>query len=232
MKSHSTHQAPNSLYSLLHTHRWFFVPFLLFLATTAILLAIYPTGHWVLYFSERRSPFWDQFFMIGTRFGEEWAFIGVLLISLLWINYRHSLSIPILGIVVTSVSALTKKAYHHPRPLRYFREQGLEEQLNLVSGFHVNSGMTSFPSGHTMAAFALFTFFALNARHKKFVGLGLFLLALMVGISRIYLTQHFLKDIFWGSVLGLVLGILLHYAQAWLGKKAWLERRIIKKKRA
>ena len=38
-----------------------------------------------------------------------------------------------------------------------------------------------------------------------------FLLALIVGISRIYLFQHFLKDVFFGGILGILVAQFIDY---------------------
>lgn len=227
MNRSSTKRLPKSLHEVLHENRGFFFPFLLFLATSIILLAIFEQGYWVLYFGAHRTPFWNTFFLWGTKLGEEWTFVAVVFIALIWIRYRAAITVPILGIIVTVVSYLAKKGFQHPRPLRYFRDLGLEDQLNLIEGIHINSGPTSFPSGHTMAAFALFTFLALNSRGKHWTGPLCFGLALVVGISRIYLSQHFLKDVFLGAMIGTTLGLLFHYGQAFWGRKKWLDRRLV-----
>jgi len=70
----------------------------------------------------------------------------------------------------------------------------------------------SFPSGHTTVAFAFFFALALCTRHRKMSALY-FVCALVLGYSRIYLSQHFLKDVFFGSVIGTV-GTLVIFAEA------------------
>jgi membrane-associated phospholipid phosphatase len=227
MNNSSTKALPSGLHPVLSGNRWFFMPFLLFLMGSMILLSVYEQGYWVLYFGANRSPFWNTFFLIGTRLGEEWAFIGIFLLSLIFLRYRVAITIPILAGMTTLVSFLAKKGFQHPRPLRYFRDMGLEDQLNLIEDIHINSGPTSFPSGHTMAAFALFSFLALNSPTKKWTGPLCFLLALTVGVSRIYLSQHFLKDVFLGALLGTTLGLLFFYLQRYWGNKAWLDKRLL-----
>jgi membrane-associated phospholipid phosphatase len=59
----------------------------------------------------------------------------------------------------------------------------------------------SFPSGHTTSAFALATTIAIISKDKK-IGLFCFILAALTGYSRIYLGQHFLEDVGFGSLLG------------------------------
>jgi membrane-associated phospholipid phosphatase len=70
----------------------------------------------------------------------------------------------------------------------------------------------SFPSGHTMAAFGLYAALAFYAK-KWYQAFGLFFLALLVGYSRIYLSQHFLVDVIFGAMLG-CLAALVGFAGA------------------
>ena len=60
----------------------------------------------------------------------------------------------------------------------------------------------SFPSGHTVSAFALFAFFAFLSKNKY--GFIWLIFAVLTAFSRIYLCQHFLIDTFAGSVIGTV----------------------------
>jgi undecaprenyl-diphosphatase len=62
---------------------------------------------------------------------------------------------------------------------------------------------TSFPSGHTATSFACAT--ALAAGYPE-QSAPLFLAALLVGLSRIYVGQHFPSDVAGGAVTGTVLG--------------------------
>lgn len=66
----------------------------------------------------------------------------------------------------------------------------------------------SFPSGHTTAAFSLAAGFAFN-----FPPLALILISLagLIGISRLYLGQHYPTDVFVGAILGTVSAAWVHY---------------------
>lgn len=59
----------------------------------------------------------------------------------------------------------------------------------------------SFPSGHTAAGFSLATNYAMF--YPQFV-LPLALYAVLVGVSRIYLGQHYPTDILAGAILGTI----------------------------
>jgi membrane-associated phospholipid phosphatase len=60
----------------------------------------------------------------------------------------------------------------------------------------------SFPSGHTSAAFALFVCLVLITP-RKWTPLWM-ILAWATAYSRIYLSQHFLEDILFGSMIGML----------------------------
>lgn len=215
----------DSFYETLRKNRVYISLFLIWLITIVLLLALVPKGHWILQFSDHRTPFWDSYFFWGTKLGEEWAIIGAALL-LCFVRFRAAITLPLLGIGVMITSAVTKKLFHHPRPLRVFTDEGMADLLTFVEGVDVHSGPTSFPSGHTMAGFALYTFLALNIGRKNWTGMLFFLLAVTVGLSRVYLVQHFLEDVYMGSVIGVFLAICFYYLQNHLGKKAWLDKKL------
>lgn len=183
-----------------------------FILVGGILLLSLEQGAGIFYFNNHRSYWGDLFFKYFTKVGEELAFI-LIFIALLFYRFRHALYIPILGIVVTIVSALSKSYFHHDRPSLYFRKLQLFDQINPVEGVFLNGGTTSFPSGHTMAAFALYSFLAFCLIQKRGMALLLFLIALLVGISRIYLVQHFIKDVYLGAIMGVLLAVCAYFLQ-------------------
>ncbi len=202
-----------SLRQLIRENIIFFSAFLGYLLLGAILLNLIKQGDEVMYFSDRRSPFGDAFFRNATKMGEEWAFLGGAVLLLFYRYYRSAIYIPLIGALVTLASYLSKVYFAHERPSLYFRNLGILDQINIVEGIHLNGGANSFPSGHTMAAFALYAYLALCLPHKRWAGALFFLLALLVGISRIYLVQHFLKDIYLGAIMGVLIALPFYYFQ-------------------
>ncbi len=63
----------------------------------------------------------------------------------------------------------------------------------------------SFPSGHTSSSFAFAT--AVFANNKKY-GIAAYVLAAVIGFSRIYLGVHYCTDVLAGAVLGIIYGII------------------------
>lgn len=185
-------------------NKWFFTAFAAFLVLGALGLIFIPQGNEILFFSNYRSLAGDYFFRFITRLGEGVAFLAVFLL-LLAVHYRHSLLVLATGLAVMGLSYLGKQFFAHDRPVRFFKKIDKLDEINLVDGVELASGATSFPSGHTFAAFALFTLLALLAPQKRWLALLFFTLALLVAISRIYLVQHFLKDVYVGAILGVIL---------------------------
>lgn len=211
-------------------NQWFFIGFLLFILAGGGALLLIPQGEAVLWFSARRTDWWNLFFTYTTMAGEESGYLVVAL-GLLLVRYRSAIAIPVLGLLVTLVTAFAKNLFRHPRPVAWFEAQGLDDTLTFVEGVRVNmSQVSSFPSGHTMAGFALLAFLAFVLPHRRWVGLLCLVIALLIGVSRIYLVQHFLKDVYLGGILGVVCGVGMYFLHLLPGRtngrQRWWDRKI------
>jgi len=165
-------------------------------------------AHFLLWMFEWRYPAADYYFYYVTKLGEEHGFIffGILL----WISsWKKMLPVPILGIIVTIVSYVLKLFFQHERPSLYLQKINWEGAISVL-GYNTISGYHSFPSGHSMAAWALFTLMAAMIRKTWFSILSLFL-AVSVSISRVYLGAHFLQDVVAGAMVGFSLGYGVYY---------------------
>lgn len=68
----------------------------------------------------------------------------------------------------------------------------------------------SFPSGHTLFAFAAATIIFI---YNKKVGWLMYLFACIMGFSRLYLYVHFPTDVVFGAFLGVLLAIVSHFLE-------------------
>lgn len=212
---------------MLKANRFFFaLATLWFLSGLALVIAV-PHGDEVLFLNRNRTAAADLFFSAWTQMGEPAAYL-VSLFILLFVRYRSAMMIPLLGFFVSLLSFLFKEWFHYDRPFLHFSKAGLWHLFDPVVGIQVHGGANSFPSGHAMSAFALFTFVALNLPEKKKAGVLLLLSALLVGVSRIYLLQHFLRDVVFGSALGILLGISFYLTQNTFARQPnhWLDKRL------
>lgn len=188
------------------------LPFLIGYTFFALLLIVAiigsQQGDWVLYMSNYRTPFLNQLFKVWTLFGEEIFYIvAILLVSLK--SLRDGLMAIISVPFVMTIVFLLKTYLAHPRPRLYLDTIGKLADFQSIEGVHFIGGAMSFPSGHTAAGFAICTFLAITF-NKRLFQLFFLVLAVGVGISRIYLGQHFPKDVLFGSFLGIVIVLFSH----------------------
>ena len=108
------------------------------------------------------------------------------------------------GILTFLVTYLFKKILFHGS-YRPAMDVGTDS-LHLVEGVKIALWGT-FPSGHAITVFAVATVLCLYHRNKRLQYLWISL-ALIVALSRVYLSMHFLTDIFVGSVFGILIGIV------------------------
>ncbi len=191
---------------------WFFVPVLVYLLVGLGLAIQIPHGDEILLLNGlRKSPLNESFRAI-TYLGEAYAFVLIALIALAFRRYRAFGQVLAVGILLIPVSYFTKDFMAELRPLTLLQEQGRWDQVVIVPGVELASGKTSFPSGHTMTAFALYSLLALMLpyRFRKWAFFLAFT-AILVGFSRVFLVQHFLVDIVAGAGIGLSLSAALWY---------------------
>ena len=107
-------------------------------------------------------------------------------------------SLTVAGIVCN----LIKYIFGVSRP-KYFFLEGYE-RLNF---FNFEHKISSFPSGHTQAAFSLAVLFIIYFRRHFLI---IILLATMMGLSRIFMSMHFPSDLIAGAYLGSIVPILFY----------------------
>ena len=134
--------------------------------------------------------------------------IGVLF--LLFINPRTGWLI-VISYLFSSLIVQFSKHVLFPEAMRpYFYLKAIPE-FHAIPGF-LYYEFNSFPSGHTASAFALATLLSFSVKDNSLKSVGLLLGACLVGFSRTYLSQHFLVDITFGSIVGVLSVYLLQSA--------------------
>ena len=210
-----------SLRQFSRDNRWFFLGLGLSLLLAFWGMAAYDKGQILIWLSEYRSVWKNYYFRYATLLGEEYLYLA-LGIFFLFRNNARALGIASLGAGSMLLSAALKAYFARPRPLTYFTEVlGQPDLISLVPQVEVNTSWTSsFPSGHTLAAFALYGFMAFNSKHQ---GFKLFYLALglTVALSRLYLVQHFLEDVAAGAIAGTILAFGVYTWQLRWAQTNW-----------
>lgn len=174
------------------------------LACIATLILI-DKGNENLWMQRHRTDMLNSFFAVITKFGE-WVPISVFGIYLLVKHrskfYAASMAFLISDLVMVSL----KKWINAPRPLACLGNDLLCAPSVVEPLYH-----HSMPSGHTFTAFFVASLIGLNFNLKIHYQILCLLLAIFVGLSRVYLACHFLEDVFAGSILGVVGGLLSVY---------------------
>jgi membrane-associated phospholipid phosphatase len=204
---------------------YFILYIIVFLIATAVLSNI-NHGEETIFFSNRHTEFWDNFFTFCNRLGEPYAY-GALVLILLFYRFGYSVLIPMIGIVVGLVSEILKVSFRELRPYNFFNDAGRIAELNFVEGVKIFQDFTSFPSGHTMSAFAIYGFLAFLCHKNKYLQVFFIILATLVGFSRMYLLQHFLNDVIAGSLVGTYIAMVFYFLHVKFRKNTgWMSRKI------
>ncbi len=158
-----------------------------------------------------RSSLLDAFFLgvtkIAGSYGQLWVAIALLL--LIFKRTRRagiSLLIAYVGVFLLGQYVL-KTLISRPRPCQIDTAFPL-----LVS----RPSSSSFPSTHSAWAFGGAT--AIFLRHKK-AGIAAYVVAVLIGFSRLYLFLHFPTDVLFGALMGVALGFVADRLTAFGEKK-------------
>jgi membrane-associated phospholipid phosphatase len=162
-------------------------------------------------FSKNRTPFGDAFFRNWTHLGEEVPFIVLTIFFFIIGEKAWAWQFIVGGFVVLGVSLGLKELFSVPRPAVILEEMGYLADINLVQGVDILRGSTSFPSGHTAGAFCVWSLLAFRCAGNQLPQILCLLTAFLVGVSRVYLIQHFPEDALFGSAIGLAVAVAVHH---------------------
>jgi len=185
------------MFSLLKKNTAFFIPYFLCLLAGGVILCLWSKTDIHLYINSYHSPIADLFFSNWTTLG-----LGILIIPvafvLAFIRLRYMI-ISILGFALSGgLNDILKAVFRADRPAKVFEQ--LHQSLYFAPNVQIYSD-NSFPSGHTATGFCMFCLLALYTKNNSIKFLY-FLIALLIGYSRMYLSEHFLRDVYAGSIVG------------------------------
>ncbi len=151
----------------------------------------------------------EEVFEIITKFGEsQYYLIPCFFVFMVYRRKKEALgqkalylfsTIAVSGIIVNIIKAL----FGRIRPKLY-----LKEGLYGFDFFHIDYEYLSFPSGH--AATSLSLTIALGILYPKF-RYYLFVAGVIIAMSRVVITAHYLSDVFAGSYIGAIISIMLFH---------------------
>lgn len=150
-----------------------------------------------------RTPFFDTFFSIVTRLGEETLFTVAALVIFWCVDQKKGYFLLYVGLFGTVINQFLKMLCCIPRP--WVRDPNftiVESAREAATGY-------SFPSGHTQSITGVGLSVACFVKKHWQKALAI-LIVLLVGFSRMYLGVHTPADVGVSLVIGTVLVLIMH----------------------
>ncbi len=196
--------------------KWLIIPYLLVLCICLVIKLVFTRE--TIYFTVNaiNSPFADFLAPFVTDLGNGW-FAVIIAAVLALFSYRKAFLVVTSWGITAIVAQVLKYIFAAPRPKLYFKDQ--LSRIHFVKAVEILS-FHSFPSGHTVTAFSLAVLFTYWSKNKGW-GPVFLLMAIMVGYSRMYLSEHFFEDVTAGSVIGVIITVIWLY---WLDNRAFIQR--------
>ncbi|WP_439698959.1 phosphatase PAP2 family protein [Mucilaginibacter sp. AW1-7] len=196
---------------VLYRIRPFFLLYLIVLCACLVIKLIYTREQIFFVVNGWNSPWADYIEPYMTDLGDGLTAVTLSLVFLLF-SYRKFLLLASSYLLTGFVAQVIKYFADAPRPSLYFKDQWAP--VHTVKGVEILT-YNSFPSGHTTSAFSAAVVLAYLAT-KKGWGIPALLIAILIGYSRMYLTEHFFEDVIGGSAIGVIVTVL------WI---TWLENK-------
>lgn len=187
-----------------------------------IVLMTVPKAAIHLWINQYHSPVFDALFKTITIFGDGITAV-LLVVFLLFVRFRFALMMAVSNIACSVIVQSLKHTLFEGsvRPHEFFKNI---HPLYFVPGVDMYS-FNSFPSGHSATIFTTCTLLCFMVR-KQSLRCVLLFAAFLVAFSRVYLSQHFLGDIYAGSLIGVFAAYVI--ASFWNvpddSNQAWLNQ--------
>lgn len=158
------------------------------------------------YFFNNLAGQYRFFDIVVVFFAEyfQYLLVAIFLLLLFFSKYAKQEKLRIFWVTIIStivarlgVTELIRFFYHRPRPFVSYQAHQLLSQ----NGW-------SFPSGHSAFFFAMAM--AIYLYNKKW-GIGFFLAAVLMNISRIIAGVHYPSDIIGGAIVGMAIAYIVFY---------------------
>lgn len=155
------------------------------------------------------NPLWDNIFKYITHIGDG-IFAALIIAVLLFVDVRKAVYILLSYLGAAAISSILKYIIYPDifRPHSTFGYFIRDFRLHEVEGVEMASNR-SFPSGHALSSFALFFCLMFMTKNQALKAL-FFLLAFVSSFSRLYLSQHWLIDVYVGSIIGVGFSLLFY----------------------
>ncbi len=191
---------------ILYRVRFFFIPYLILISGCLLIKLLYTREDIYFAVNAIHNTTADTLMPYITLLGAGLTIVILSVIIALY-NYRKGFLLLTSYAVTSLLAQLIKHLVNAPRPKLYFTDQ--LDRIYFVKGVEIFSH-NSFPSGHTVTAFSAgvaLTYLVKN----KYWGAVFFIVAVAIGYSRMYLSEHFFEDVTAGSALGVIVTVVWIY---------------------
>lgn len=146
-----------------------------------------------------RSPFLDRVFDIIEFFGNKTAIVIVIAVIYFMFNKRLAQKLCFVTVVSFGVNGIVKNLVCRPRPFAV---------SDLTCSIPDSATGYSFPSGHTQNTSA-WTLTLARASGRMWCLIAAALMIAAVAFSRMYVGAHYLTDVLFGALIGVILALVL-----------------------
>jgi membrane-associated phospholipid phosphatase len=183
--------------------RYLFIPYICILCACLVIKILFTRSEIFFAVNGIHSDFADLIEPYITDIGDGLTIIALSVILVLF-NYRAAF-LMVTSYALTALTAqILKYSFDMPRPKLYFGDQ--LNKIHFVKDLYILT-YHSFPSGHTVTAFSAGVVITYLVKNKAW-GVVLLFVSLMVGYSRMYLSQHFFEDVTIGSIVGVLITVI------------------------
>ena len=176
------------------------------IAIVAFGLLLWKFDFEILFFIQKyiRNDFLDVVVPFYTSLGEDgiiWIVIGLIMLIPKKTRKCGIMVLVALLVMLVTNNIILKNIIARPRPCAKY-----PEMVDLV---HVPSSY-SFPSGHTVSAIAVAV--TIFLQHKK-LGIAALVMAVVMGLTRLYVFVHFPTDVYGGMIVGTAIALFVYWAE-------------------
>lgn len=182
--------------------RLFFILYLILLCACLIIKVLFTKEAIYFAVNSHYYPLADAIAPYVTDLGNGWTIIALSALLTLF-NYRTAFLMASSYAITSLTAQVVKYIFDLPRPTLLYKDQ--LSRIHLVKGVYMLQ-FNSFPSGHTVTAFSAAIVILYLVKNKNW-SILLFIVAVAVGFSRMYLSEHFFEDVTVGSVIGVVMTV-------------------------